>query len=262
MNYGYDCIKLFSSKEYAEQFMRGDIRMTRISHYRTIECRISGVKDPYEGKRKINCPKNTRLFIGVELAEMDDGDGSNIFEWKECPITNLGQSFIGADNTFCLCATDIATSTVPEGDELKWTPEYLPFLDDYECGVLFVSSELVSKLRNYAETNSFEFIHGLVEYKSRTMSLEEAIVSNGQPVSAPDLIFAKDDFFGYQHEYRFALIPTLERIGSGEKIAPGQIAFNAPVDALHNAMCLPIGLINEMTFKESSRTKRARWQKP
>lgn len=255
MNCEVDCIKLFSGKEYADQFIRGDLRMTRITRYRTIECEVLGVKDSYEGKVKINCPEGTRLFIDIKSAIISDDNGQRVYEWNECPINNLGQSFVGVENTFCLCATDIAASTEFKDDKFRWTSGYLSFLDGYECGVLFAASELASKLQGYADSNGFILLNDLVRYEDKPMSLEEAISSSKQPASAYDFIFTKDESFSYQHEYRFALMPTPERIHSRERIASGEIAFSASVGILNSAMYLPIKLINEMGFEKSVQIK-------
>lgn len=251
----YDCVIAFREREHADQFMRGDLRLTRLATYRSIESHIPGVQDAYEGKTKIDLPEGPEFFIDARSLRNGGYDGSGQYEWMKIPSGYLGQSFRGCDDVFVICATDLSMalecgnrSDTASETALELSPGYLRFAEKYRYVVFFDSREIASRLWEFAKEHHLDFTHGLVEYYDESLSIDEAIAARDKLTDAHRFVFTKDESFSDQHEYRFALLPTLEQIEHGERLNPGCDFLIAKVGEI-GSMCIPTDYLSSMSFQ-------------
>lgn len=241
--YAANLLKTFRTKEQAEQFMKGDLYMGRLSYYRYIEDKILGVRDPFEGKIRMNMPEGTETYMDIRAIKTGGYDGSGRHEWAKVETQNAGLSFVGCDDVFVLCCTDIGSAldiVVEEDGASRFSSKYLQFARQYKCGVLFSAEEMAKKLALYAQEHDLDHKEGLIEYSDERIDFEEFLRETTNPVAAERFLFHKETLFQDQYEYRFALLPTIERINRKERINPGENHIDVSVGKIESSFLFDI----------------------
>lgn len=233
----FDCIKLFHEKSHAEQFMRGDLRFTRVKTYIDIEGQGEGIQDEYEGLVRLDRPYTPMLDIGhIERVVTGNSDIPSRFEPVASPISTL--TFKGCEQSFVLCSTDIyeALESKESYEEQrksnpKLSEDYLRFAKGYKYAVFFNSVEISDKLTVYAKENNLVFHNYMVTYSDEGSSPAES----GNAL-AMKCIYVKPTKFEYEHEYRYTLMLDSQRIENGDTIVSDKKTdhFYAHIGAIHS----------------------------
>lgn len=183
-------VKVFDKKEYAEDFIKGNLFSNRLSFFRKHEENESANRgDKHEGVVSWHQPDQIRLEI----------NGRVITDLAGPVMTQMNRH--DHLNVFCIYAAHsgefdrISEETIDAFKKQIAIPEDCEKLGEYAVIVTNVT-KFIERIKAAARFNTYSFNAGLVEYYNPTSF-------NGS-FSEVESIFRKRDEYRHQKEYRFA----------------------------------------------------------
>lgn len=213
IDFDYPCLRLFSEKEYAAQFVEGNFWMSSIKRYRDICEDDSGIGDAYEGIRLIRCklmPSTLQQF------ETPSTESQSL---KHVPEFDMPLRIPEVDASVILSSTQFWGDSLELVDKHKETHNariseaLADFIDKQDNGnsevyaVFFSAREMSEALKSYASENDLFAISRPIEYGPKHLTSEEIErLRKGEP-PINMILFHKREKYSNQFEYRFALLP-------------------------------------------------------
>ena len=194
-------VKVFSEKQHADSFVRGELYANRLSWFKNIES-SDGRGDEYEGAVM---PQRDNLVIKLTARNQETGEVDEITitpdELVAPPVLQLDR--FNDLNLFCMYAahsSDFEPQTDDPLQELKThieIPEDCLKLGRYAVAITDVG-EFVRRVHAAASREGYEIARGYVEY------YDPEIGTPLEPLSER-AVFRKREEFAHQREYRFAI---------------------------------------------------------
>lgn len=188
-------VKVFSSVEYAEAFLDGQVYFNRLSYFKEIEDEESPARgDRYEGTMEWRQPADVKSFI-VHI----DGRDFELAPHLSGPI-RAQRRFLNDVHVACLFAARIENLIDVETEEGNRISGKLPFPTEFaqfgDHVVVIDPAPFIHRLASILNTKPWGLTDGLVEYydpdtHSGEFSVDEAVLK-------------KRKEFAYQSEYRIA----------------------------------------------------------
>lgn len=209
----YPCLRLFSEKEHAEQFVDGSFWMSSIKRYRDICEDDSGIGDAYEGIRLI------RSKMILSTSPQFEAPAPELQSLENVTEIDMPLRIPEVDASVVLCSTQFwgeSLELVDKNDETyraRISDALADFIDKQDNGksevyaVFFSAREMSEAIRSYANENGLFAISRSIEYGPKHLTAEEIErLRKGEP-PINMILFHKREKYNNQFEYRFALLP-------------------------------------------------------
>lgn len=193
--------KIYSEKEHAEKFLRGEMCARRLSWFRNYKDK-DGRFDEYEGTAVL--PKD-QFTLNFEFHDPVTGEVTKNLRISGSDLAGpvvVRPRALGNINLFCMYAFHSGGFQETEENDIAAYKEYLRLhehclkLGDYTVAITD-ATEFAKRVDNTIAQRGFEHGRMLVQYYDPNVGISV-------DPSSREVVFLKQERYSYQREYRFA----------------------------------------------------------